>query len=1160
MFRFRSLRIAGSLIPVVIILGLSTAPARADRATTYTYNDQGLISTIDGPRTDIEDTTTYEYDAQGNRQLVRNALAQETQVRDFDSSGRPLRLIDPNGLITEFTYDYRGHLTSQSLSDGTDTRTTVYAYDPAGNLIRVSAPDGSQLNYEYDANHIIAIEDGAGNRIDYTLDAMDNRLDSQVSDLDDVLRYQQQQVYNQLGRLIQTIGAQAQVTGYEYDANGNLTQATDARENPTRQSYDALDRLARTTDALDGITRYTYDAQDNLTSTTDPNGLTTTYEYDSLGNLLSQTSPDTGTTTYTYDEAGNRLSRSDDRGITVTYEYDALNRLTAVHYPDSSLDVAYRYDQGTNGIGRLTTMKDAQGTTNFSYNAFGQLLSKTRSESDGFVTIFSYDYDAHGRLSGISYPSGRFLSYGYDSQGLINRVTLHDVTGAEQPLATNIQRLPFGPVQTLTFGNGLSLSRSYDLDYRLVGQTITGIIQSSYGYDPAGNIIQWQELLDIGRDQRFDYDELDRLISASGAYGELAYSYDATGNRLSLTDDSASETYRYAPDSHRLQQILGSVSDNRSYDAVGNTIESLAGRYSYDESNRLVGYSKGKVKAVYAYNGRGERIRKTVTSGKGAEDYLALAEAAQAQAEAYRAQAESLAVEVQSARVEADRLNGEADNAVARSAQKTLQAQALTQAANKARQAADALSREAADLQAKAAAYRARIKADPGNLQERLKNSYYESLAEAAEKLATKANEEAGQLQIKAEDLDQQAQANRSEASTLAQQAESQSRQAKTLLAKAEELETQAQTQRQLADAAQAQADEYRRLAENTGDASETTTRFAYDEQGQLIGEYAEDGSPIREYVYLENQPLALLTKDAAGKEAVYYLHTDHLGAVVKATDADQALIWDVVRRPYGQRKIKTAKIEIPPGLAGQYYDQESGNYYNYFRDYDPSTGRYLQSDPIGLRGGINTYAYVRGRPINAYDVLGLDLVLVGQGGASGSMFSLAANTWVNQHGGGHQVVQVNSGLEAIQAMQNYAATNGGIDGLQVFSHSGSSGLYFDSSGSYGSLYSGGAGWWLSPFLHNAATLGQIDPAWFNNNANVQFFGCNTANGSDSFAEQFADHIGNGISVTGSQSGNSFSGLPNGAPGQGLPNPVPSNYTPVYLVPEGAGWTTFIGK
>ncbi|MFI0416614.1 MAG: RHS repeat domain-containing protein, partial [Candidatus Thiodiazotropha sp.] len=142
-----------------------------------------------------------------------------------------------------------------------------------------------------------------------------------------------------------------------------------------------------------------------------------------------------------------------------------------------------------------------------------------------------------------------------------------------------------------------------------------------------------------------------------------------------------------------------------------------------------------------------------------------------------------------------------------------------------------------------------------------------------------------------------------------------------------------------------------------------------------------------------EGQPVALVSTDpVTAANTIYYLHTDHLGAVVKATDGTQALVWDAERKPFGERSVTTAQIEMPLGFPGQYFDEETGNYYNYFRDYDPKTGRYLQSDPIGLEGGINTYAYVEGNPIKYIDPLGLD-AMCGQGG-----------TWVDGpgHGQGH--------------------------------------------------------------------------------------------------------------------------------------------------------------
>lgn len=110
----------------------------------------------------------------------------------------------------------------------------------------------------------------------------------------------------------------------------------------------------------------------------------------------------------------------------------------------------------------------------------------------------------------------------------------------------------------------------------------------------------------------------------------------------------------------------------------------------------------------------------------------------------------------------------------------------------------------------------------------------------------------------------------------------------------------------------------------------------------------------------------------------VYFVGSDHLNTPRVLQDAQFRTRWRWESDAYGD----VPPNENPNGLGivslnlrmpGQYFDRESGLSYNYFRDYDPATGRYLQSDPIGLAGGINTYTYVGGNPISRIDPLGLD-------------------------------------------------------------------------------------------------------------------------------------------------------------------------------------------
>ena len=156
-----------------------------------------------------------------------------------------------------------------------------------------------------------------------------------------------------------------------------------------------------------------------------------------------------------------------------------------------------------------------------------------------------------------------------------------------------------------------------------------------------------------------------------------------------------------------------------------------------------------------------------------------------------------------------------------------------------------------------------------------------------------------------------------------------------------------------------------------------TVTQYVYGLDGELLAELDATGAPQVEYIHLNGAPLAMV-QNPASTPKVYYLHNDHLGAPRRATDKNGVVMWAWQGDAFGN----TLPDEDPDndGVAtemnlrfpGQYYDEETGLHYNYHRYYDPSTGRYITSDPIGLAGGINTYGYANQNPLMFTDPLGL--------------------------------------------------------------------------------------------------------------------------------------------------------------------------------------------
>ena len=137
---------------------------------------------------------------------------------------------------------------------------------------------------------------------------------------------------------------------------------------------------------------------------------------------------------------------------------------------------------------------------------------------------------------------------------------------------------------------------------------------------------------------------------------------------------------------------------------------------------------------------------------------------------------------------------------------------------------------------------------------------------------------------------------------------------------------------------------------------TQTETRiFHYDLKGHLIAETSQTGQMLAEYVYLGDQLLSMIKPG----ESVYYFHNDHLGTPQVLTNDSQAVAWKAVYTPFGEAVPSIQTVENPFRFPGQYYDQETGLHYNYFRYYNPQTGRYITPDPIGLEGGINLFTYV---------------------------------------------------------------------------------------------------------------------------------------------------------------------------------------------------------
>lgn len=600
------------------------------RTWTYTYNATGEMLTAQMPRTGTTVKNTYTYTA-GALTSITDQLSHVTTISTYSGGGLPTKVLDPNSVEIDLVYDNRNRLTSKTLK-ATTNEVTTYTYIGSGQPHIITLPDSSTVTYTYDnAQRLTNIANTAGETINYTLNADGEATTTTIKDSGGTTRKSFTATYDVLGHQLTLVGSggSSQTTSFTWDGMGNKTSITDANSKTTSLAWDALNRASTVTDALTHTAAPTYDTRDNVTAQTDFNGYSTSFTYDGFDDVIQKVSPDTGTASFVYDEDRNQTKRTDARSVVTNRTFDAVDRITAESFPSyTSENIAYTYDSTTSGnvgIGRLTSVTDESGSTAITYNNFGNITKEVRVIGTQTYTT-SYSYDLANRLTEIIYPSGRYVDYTYDNSGYLTTVTTKPTSGGTvTTLASSIVHKPFGPVASFTYGNSEAQTRTFDNNYWLddlvTTYSGTDIQNLTYGFDNAGNLTSVTDNMAAGRDETYTVDSLNRLHTASGAYGSRTYTYDNNSNRSTRVYGSTTQTSTYTTSTNLLASITdGTNTRHFTYSASGNMATDdrvmdggVSASFTYGGRDRLESITVGTPTVTFKINAFGQRVEKGTT-------------------------------------------------------------------------------------------------------------------------------------------------------------------------------------------------------------------------------------------------------------------------------------------------------------------------------------------------------------------------------------------------------------------------------------------------------------------------------------------------------------------------------------------------------------------
>jgi len=1001
---------------------LETATYPDQTTRTYLYNESANVG-VDMPHalTGIIDENnhryaTFQYDAQKRAILTQHAGGAErvnvaygstsNTVTDALGTARTHRFQTIQGVVKSIGSD-------QPAGAGCSAAASAISYDANGNVASRTDFNGNRSCYAYDLSRnlettrleglapgsscpaVLAVYTPAANSSERKISSQwhaSYRLPTQIDQAGQRTAFS----YDAQGNLLQkTVSADSQTKTWTltYNSNGQPLTIDGPRTDVndiTRFSYDAKGDLNTVTDELGHVTTITgYNANGQPLALKDPNGLITTFQYDLRGKpvastvgteisrysydaaeqLVKVTLPDASTIAYSYDNAHRLVSIADTQGNHIDYTLDKMGNRLSSQVTDPANNLTRTRAQVFDSLSRLAKTIGAQNqTANYGYDANGNATSVT--DPLGNKTTLAYDplnrliksidptgkatqssYDSHDNPLSVTDPLAHITDYSYDGFG--NRLT----TDSPDTGSSQVSYDDAGNPQNTIDARGQTVNYSYDALNRVSQITYADKPPITFTYDQGSNGTgHLTQMVDESGTTRWSYNLQGKVTSKSFNTGTLTlvtkYGYNANGQLIALTYPSGKVvqlTYsngrinaldanrspllsniHYQPFGPAKDWMFGNgVQTSRSFDLDGRLIDYDLGdrtrQLTYDAVGHITGYKDSDLNydQSFSYDPLGRLTSYTDPASQTSYSYDANGNRIE---QLSGSQVKSFNIETIS-----NRLLSITDNQL-----QTLKSYSYDAAGHITGDGYHHFAYDGRGRMVQASSI------GQGSEQYRING-----LGQRVAKIHGRAQEKS-----KDDDHDNH-------------------------------------------DSKRTETDRHRNPGKdeqnNHDNDAPAGIYFVYDEAGHLLGEYNQHGKALQETVWLRDMPIAVLANNQH-----YFIYADHLNSPRAITDRTGRVVWRWDSDPFGataenedhdhddnHHAFGSKKADEDPDhdgqrfvynlrFPGQYYDQETGLYYNGFRDYDSDAGRYIQSDPIGLAGGINTYGYVGGNPINFIDPLGL--------------------------------------------------------------------------------------------------------------------------------------------------------------------------------------------